>query len=167
MVTAYLVATTVVLLIGLVISIIIFFSLAFGKYHLTIMAHWNYIGPIFAITHLLTVGLVAYFIFDDLVSVESSDIGAISHRYGWFGVATACFPVGYPVGLFCFKLNKYLTDRFEHELKGCSGDRIVYNGRDLLGYIPFGRIWIPSILFGIFGGIYWYKLPMIIKWILS
>lgn len=154
----------VILSIGFLGSIFIF---VFGKYEL-VMPYWDFIGTILAIAHLLAVGIVAFYCFDDLVvDMRRSDFGPISHQYGWFAVATACFPIGYPLGLIAKLISDSLTKRFESEFESQPGERIVYQLKDLAGPIPLGRIWIPTVLFGTFGTIYWYYLPHILKWVLS
>lgn len=159
-------STFTILVAGFFSSIIVFIALILGKDE-QVMEFWSFIGPFLTVTHLIAVGLVVLSIFEDQLHEESSDIGSVSHQLGWFMIATTCIPVGYPVGLFCFVLNKHFTHRCERELKIISGDRIVYNAWDLLGYIPLVRMWIPSILFGTIGAAYWYNLPYIYKWILS
>lgn len=157
----------VILAIGFIGSIVIFIMFIFGKYE-PITTYWKTIGPILSISHLIAVGIVAFYCFDDMThDMRYDDIGPVSHQIGWLVIATTCFPIGYPIGLIAKIISSKLTNRFESDLEGRSHERIIYTLKDLTGLIPVGRIWIPSILFGIAGTVYWYKLPYIYKWILT
>jgi hypothetical protein len=157
----------VILSIGFISSIVIFIMFFLGRYE-PATTYWSTIGPIIAIAHLVAVLMVAFLCFDDLVlDMRHDDIGPVSHQIGWFSIATACFPVGYPIGVITKIIAGRLVERFESELEGRSRERIIYNLNDLTGPIPMGRIWIPMVLYGTIGTAYWIYLPNIFKWVLS
>ena len=129
----------------------------------TLFDSWQYIGLFFASLHLILVFLVARlcFIFLFLDNRQYEYGGIIPHKAGWLIVATSFFPFGWLVGLVIKINGDYLTNRINSGFEVLSNQRVVYEFIDLLGLIPFCRLWIPTLLFGISGVIFWYYLPYI------
>ena len=129
---------------------------------------WHYriffYGVPFAIVHLILIGIVVKSCLHDLKIPKSSwrddDIGAVSDKIGWGIVFIIDFPFSILIAALWLVLSPFIELVVMKFNISKGNSRNLMDASSIYDSEAFIRIWVPMILFGVFGTIWWYSLPL-------